>query len=251
LLNFFLRRVVLIKYIIALVLFVLVAFGAGVYVLGSGYEFDLDFGKSVEKVEKNKNPNQEKHAKKDGSKETQDLKELTRERYIGKDNAPLIMYDMSSYTCGHCGRFHLDTLKKIEKKYVDTGKLKIIFADFPLGMRAAAAAMLTRCVPEKNYMKMTNILFENQRSWAYATDAKKILINYALMAGLSREKADSCLQNQKLLDAIISKREELQKKYSVDGTPTFVITNKLQQKTIKGAVGFSVFDETIKAMLKN
>jgi protein-disulfide isomerase len=247
-----------IKYIVGFALLAIASFGTGLYMISSGYEFDVDI-KGVQQdvvksgaedkanVENKTMPEEQADEK---GEQSFDMDKMTKERFVGDENAPVTIYNMSSFTCGHCSRFHLTTLKDVEKKYADTGKVKIVYSDFPLGMRAAAATMLSRCVPESKYFSFVDILFENQRSWAYATDAKKILGNYALMAGLSREKTEECLANQELLNAIMARRQELIKKYEVEATPTFVITNGKKTEKIRGAVGAVVFESAIEKLLK-
>ncbi|MBF0248208.1 MAG: thioredoxin domain-containing protein, partial [Alphaproteobacteria bacterium] len=77
--------------------------------------------------------------------EVASMENALKEMSIGKADAPVVMNDYSSLTCPHCAAFHTTTLNQIKKDYVDTGKVRVVFHDFPLDRIALAAMMLTRC----------------------------------------------------------------------------------------------------------
>ncbi|MCG8507994.1 MAG: DsbA family protein, partial [Rhodospirillales bacterium] len=99
-----------------------------------------------------------------------DYDEVLGEMALGRQDAPVTISEHSSLTCGHCGNFHRDTLPEIKKEYIDTGKVRLIYRDFPLGRLAMAAAMLPHCAPRERYFGFLEALFLSQDSWARSDD---------------------------------------------------------------------------------
>ncbi len=148
------------------------------------------------------------------------------ERTIGKDDAPVTLIEYASYTCPHCASFHNDILPQIKKDFVDTGKVKIIFRDFPFERVGATAAMLSRCVAPERYAGFNDLLMKQQQNWAQSANPLGGLFKLAKLAGLSQEKIDSCLNNEKLLDEIIAVRKEAMDKHGFNSTPSFLINGE-------------------------
>lgn len=147
---------------------------------------------------------------------------------IGKADAPVTVVEYASMTCGHCASFHNKVFPTLKEKYVDTGRVRFIFREFPLDNLAAAASMLARCTGEdgKAYA-MISALFAKQDDWAFVrTNPVPELFKFARQAGFTQESFDKCLTDQKLLDQIIEGRERAAKLFGVDSTPTFFINGK-------------------------
>jgi protein-disulfide isomerase len=142
---------------------------------------------------------------------------------IGKDDAKITIVEYASMTCPHCKHFHETTLPEITKKYLDTGKARLILREFPFDPRAAAAFMLARCSPEDKYYPMVSVLFQQQQTWSAAEDAQAALLQISKLAGFSEESFKACLTNQKLLDDVNAVRERASKDFGVESTPTFFI----------------------------
>jgi protein-disulfide isomerase len=145
---------------------------------------------------------------------------------MGDPNAPVTIVEYASMTCPHCARFHETTLPAIKEKYIDTGKVKLILREFPFDPRAAAAFMLARCAPPEQYYPMISALFQQQKSWASAEDAKVPLLQIAKLAGFTQEKFESCLKDQELLNKVRAVFDKASKEYGVDSTPTFFINGE-------------------------
>ena len=171
---------------------------------------------------------------------------VLKERVIGKEDAPVTIIEYASLTCSHCASFHQDTLPEIKKKYIDTGKAKLIFRDFPFDRLGLAAAQLSRCVPEKRYAGFMEVLFAQQESWARASDPLAAVMKLARLAGLSKGAADKCLANEDLVDEILKRRVFAEKQWQINSTPSFVVGN---QKVV-GAVSFAEFEKAIQAATK-
>ena len=110
--------------------------------------------------------------------ELPELSVMGGEKMLGDENAPVTMIEYSSLTCPHCAAFHKDTLPSLIKKYVETGKVKIIYRDFPFDRPGAQGAMLARCVAPDHYFKMLGILFDQQEKWTRTQNPAEALRAY-------------------------------------------------------------------------
>ncbi|MET0941029.1 MAG: DsbA family protein [Mesorhizobium sp.] len=144
------------------------------------------------------------------------------EKVLGKDDAPITIVEYASMTCPHCAHFHETTLPELKKKYIDTGKARLVFREFPFDPRAEAGFMLARCSND-NYFNMVDVLFKQQESWAAASDAKDALLQLSKLAGFSQQTFEACLTDQKLLDDVRAVRQRGADDFGVDSTPTFFI----------------------------
>jgi protein-disulfide isomerase len=144
------------------------------------------------------------------------------EMIIGNADAPVTIVEYASMTCPHCATFHANTLPAIKERYVDTGKARIVFREFPFDPRAEAGFMLARC-SDANYFAMVDVLFKQQRTWASVENARDALLQIARLAGFSQEKFEACLTDQKLLDDIRAVRQRGANDFKVESTPTFFI----------------------------
>lgn len=149
-----------------------------------------------------------------------------QEQVLGDPNAPVTLIEYASYTCPHCADFHANVLPSIKKDFVDTGKVKVIFRDFPFERVGATAAMLSRCVEPSRYSGFNDLLMKQQEKWATAKDPVGALSTLAKLAGMSQEKIDSCLANEKLLDKIVMVRKQAMDEYGFNSTPSFLINGE-------------------------
>lgn len=145
---------------------------------------------------------------------------------MGDENAPVSLIEYASMTCPHCRSFHENVLPAIKETYIDTGKVKLIFREFPLDPRAYAASMLARCADEQFYFPMTDVLFKQQDVWARADDPRPPLLQIAKLAGFTQESFEACLKNQELLDNVNSMRKQAAETFGVTGTPSFFINGE-------------------------
>ncbi len=167
---------------------------------------------------------------------------------IGKVDAPVTLVEYASMTCPHCARFHTGVLGELKKKYVDTGKLRVILREFPLDNLATAASMLARCAgPEKHYA-LTNVLFAQQEKWAFSGgNPVPPLREIAKQAGFTRESFDKCLKDQKLVDGILWIRKRGADDFGVRSTPTLFLNGR----KFTGNSSISGLSATIDALLEN
>ena len=170
------------------------------------------------------------------------------DRVLGEASAPVTMFDFSSLTCPHCADFHTKTLPELKSRYIDTGKLKLVFRDFPLDRNALHAAMLARCAPPMRYYGFLDVLFKSQGIWGHAADPKKALAQIGALGGVPQADFEACLAMKPLEDALIQRTYEAQKQFGISSTPTFVFNGGAEK--LEGAQPLEKFVEIIDRLAK-
>ncbi len=164
----------------------------------------------------------------------------------GEDDAPVTIIEYASMTCPHCASFHKNAYPKIKQTYVDTGKARMIFREFPLDRLALAIAMLARCVEPDRFFPFIDILFTQQKTWRNENPIKP-LKKFAKQAGLNDEAFDKCLSNQELLDGIWWIKNRGGEEFNVNGTPSFFVNGEFV--SAQQAQDFDVFSEIVEKHL--
>ena len=170
------------------------------------------------------------------------------EMSMGNEKATVTVIEYASMTCPHCAHFQETTFPEIKKRYIDTGKVRYIFREFPLDTLAAAAFMLARCAAEKDssrYFAMIDTMFKQQRTWAVEKPIPPLMA-IAKQAGFTEQSCNACLANQKMLDGIESIRQRAVDKFKVQSTPTFFINGT----AYPGALEIDDMAKLIDAQLK-
>lgn len=166
------------------------------------------------------------------------------EMSLGNADAKVTIVEYASMTCPHCAHFHETTLPELKTKYIDTGKVRMIFREFPFDPRAEAGFMLARCSKD-NYFPMIDVLFKQQANWAAVENAQAALLQLAKLAGFSQQQFEACLTDQKLLDDIRAVRARGEKDFGVTSTPTFFINGS----KYPGAMSIAEFSAIIDPLL--
>jgi protein-disulfide isomerase len=167
------------------------------------------------------------------------------ERSIGSPNAPVKAIEYFSLTCTHCAEFGTVTMPQVKPNLVDTGKLQIIYRDFPLDDVALMAAQVARYLPAEQYYPFIEALFASQNDWAFApgVNYKQSIYKYAALAGMDQATYDAALADTKLRAFILNEQKEAETEYHVDATPTFIINGKI----MPGAMDYSDFLAAVNA----
>lgn len=172
--------------------------------------------------------------------------EALPERALGSPDAPLVVHEYSSLTCGHCANFHTDVLPRLRQEFIDTGKVRWVYHDYPIGPLAQAAALIGRCLPERSYFTYINAVFKSQQGWMSAADPLARLSGYARLAGLAPEDLKSCLNNEELFGALMAVSDRASAQWGIDGTPAFVIDGTVHN----GNQGYDYFARVLNTLLK-
>lgn len=173
------------------------------------------------------------------------LEEAMAEKAIGDAKAPVTIIEYASLGCSHCADFHKQTLPLIKKAYIDTGKARMIFREFPLGGPAMAASMIARCGGNAKYFGLIDLFFLTQAKWTAAPNPLLELEKLAKQAGMSSDDVQACTGSDALFRAIQEQQKEGQLKFNVEATPTFNVNGT----RIPGAVTFDDFQKVMEAEL--
>jgi protein-disulfide isomerase len=168
---------------------------------------------------------------------------------LGPANAPVTITEYASMTCPHCAAFNENVFPKIKSEYIDTGKVRYVFREFPLDIKAAAGSMLARCIAKDDagkYFAVIDMLFRQQNDWV-TKNTTDTLIRIGKQAGLSQQAVETCLKDQALLDKIAADQKYASDVLKVSSTPTFFINGEM----IRGETSFEEFDKRIKPLLKS
>jgi protein-disulfide isomerase len=167
---------------------------------------------------------------------------------IGQANAPVTIVEYASMTCNHCAAFHNSVLPTLKEKYIDTGKVKLVFREFPLDERAALASMMARCAGDDKSMPLISLLFNKQEEWAAAKqDFLPKLFKFGQQVGFTRQAFDRCRQDEKLIKNIIAVRDRGNVAFGVNSTPTFFINGK----RMEGAPTVEEFEKALAPLVKS
>ncbi len=147
---------------------------------------------------------------------------------IGAADAPVTLIEYASVTCPHCATFSEQVMPSIKEKYIDTGKVKLVFREFPTppANYSLIGSVLARCAADKAgpeaYFLITDALFRGQKTWI-KDNPKSELIKIVAQAGMDEAALDACLQRKELVDIINANAKGAMEKYDVQGTPSFIL----------------------------
>ncbi|WP_236024752.1 DsbA family protein [Arenibaculum pallidiluteum] len=171
--------------------------------------------------------------------------DMLKDRVLGSPDAAVTIIEYASLTCPHCAAFHANTLPELKKRYVDTGKVRIIFRDFPFDAAALRASMLARCAAPERYFGVLDVLFRSQETWSRAQDPLKALSQTGRLAGVGQQEFDACMANEALLNGIVNIRMEGEQRFQVNSTPTFVFRRGDREEKFSGAQSIDRFAEVL------
>jgi protein-disulfide isomerase len=145
------------------------------------------------------------------------------EMALGVETAPVTIIEYASASCPHCAAFANDVLPALTKDYIETGKMRLIFREFPHNDAAMGAFMVARCAPKERYFPLMEIYFKTQDNWV----AKPLegLRAIAIQAGFTEQTFMACLNNQEVAKNIFAVRQKAEG-FGVQGIPTFFINGE-------------------------
>ncbi len=145
------------------------------------------------------------------------------DKVLGRADAPVTIVEYASFTCPHCAHFHADILPELKKAYIDTGKARLVYRDFPLDRYAFAASVVARCAANDRYFGMVDLLYREQPRWSGAENPVAALGGLAMLAGISKKKLESCLRDEGLQKTVLQQRLTASQQYKVTSTPTLIV----------------------------
>ncbi len=161
------------------------------------------------------------------------------ERSIGSPNAPVTVLEFFSLTCPHCGEFATTTMPKVKANFVDTGKVRFVYHDFPLDQVALKAAQVSRYLPVVEYYPFIEALFASQSDWAFqqGEDYHAKIFKYAALAGMDQQTYETAWNDTALGQWILNRQAEAEKVDQINATPTFIINGQKNP----GAMDYDTF----------
>jgi protein-disulfide isomerase len=168
---------------------------------------------------------------------------------IGPANASVTITEYASMTCPHCANFNEAVFPKLKSEFIDSGKVRYVFREFPLDIKAAAGSMLARCIAKDDapkYFAVIDLLFRQQNEWV-VKNTTETLTRIGKQAGLSQQQVEDCLKDQALLDKIAADQKYANEVLKVNSTPTFFINGEM----LKGETSFDEFSKRINSLLKS
>jgi protein-disulfide isomerase len=166
------------------------------------------------------------------------------EKVLGPASAPVTVVEYASMSCPHCAHFDATTFDEFKLKYVDTGKVRYIFREFPLNAPAYAVAMVARCAPADRFFEVIHAYFRSQDQWLRSENLKAAIFDVAKGFGFSEQSFDACISNQSLFTALEAVKER-GVAFGVQATPTFFINGK----KLEGAPTLAELDAAIQPLL--
>lgn len=167
---------------------------------------------------------------------------------IGESDAPVVIVEFTDYQCPFCSRHFAQTYPQIKAEYIDTGKVRYVFMDFPLSSihpQAQISAEAARCAGDQGaYLEMHDLLFGRQDEWNGRDDAGEIFAAYAGELALDTAVFADCLSSGRHEAAVLADLEQ-GARLGVDGTPAFFINGNF----VSGAQPFEVFRQAIEGLL--
>jgi protein-disulfide isomerase len=153
------------------------------------------------------------------------------ERSVGRADAPVTVIKYASLTCPYCRKFHLETFPLLKKRYIDTGKMRFVLREFPIGFQSGAATIALRCVPPKHYFDAYGALLKAQSRWVSQEVRREPIWQVVRGFGLTRAQFHQCYEDKQLI-ANLNAVKERGRTLGVIGTPNFFIGNRLYKRVL-------------------
>ena len=178
--------------------------------------------------------------------QTEDARDLpmdltAEDKILGSADAPVTIIEYASLTCPHCASFHRETLPKLKSDWIETGKVRLVYRDFPLDGAALAAAVIAHCAPPDRYFPMVGLFFERQGEWAVEDGWRERLTQLAGIAGMDKASVDACLADESRKNAIVERAEKARATYGISSTPSFIVNGR----KLSGALPIDRFAQAI------
>lgn len=165
---------------------------------------------------------------------------------IGAPNAPVTLIEYASMTCPHCARFHADVLPRLKTEYVETGRLKFVFRDFPLDRMALNAHMLARCAGPDRFFAFLDVFFGQQANWTRGTPDQmtQALRRLARLGGMADAQIDQCLADTSVQNEVLAQTMTGEREHRVQATPTIVINGTVH----RGGMSYEELDRALRPL---
>ncbi len=169
------------------------------------------------------------------------------ELVIGDKDAPITIIEYASMSCSHCASFHNNTLPDIKKEYIDTGKVRMVFRDYPFNYPALLGSMMMRCIASEVRYDYMNALYQLQSTWVNKDPkiSKKELYKIMQSGGMTKDEFNECYSNLDNENLILEGVMGAQKDFNIKSTPSVIVNGNL----IEGNKNIKEFRQIIDKIL--
>ena len=166
---------------------------------------------------------------------------------IGSPTAPVTITEYASMSCVHCAAWGENVFPMLRSHYIDTGKVRFVFREFPLDLKAAGASLLARCIAKgdsEKYLAAVETMYKQLDPLLARTTQTLLLIGK--LNGMSEEEVKACATDQEMLGKLRADGQYAHTTLKVDTTPTFFVNGQV----LKGAMSFEELEAVIKPLLQ-
>lgn len=166
------------------------------------------------------------------------------EMAIGRSDAPVTIIKYMSLTCPYCRKFQLETFPQLKREYIDTGKLRFILREFPIGFQSGTATIALRCAPADKHFALYEKFLAQQAAWVSQEVRRDPIYRIASQVGMTRQQFDACYENRGMIEGLKQVKER-GRLLGVIGTPNFFVNGRL----VKSVLGMKELRELIDPVL--
>ena len=153
-------------------------------------------------------------------------------RALGDPAAPVTVIEYASMTCDYCVRFHLEVLPELKRNYVATGRVRLVYRDFPTDEAALEGAVAARCVPEQQYFETLDRLYRTVGRWSKAEKREEMLVSLADVPLPEQAAVLTCVRDSATAEQIRAEQRSVATRYGMLGTPTFFVNGQMIHGTL-------------------
>lgn len=157
---------------------------------------------------------------------------------LGDPQAPIEIIEYASMTCGACAAFHANTLPDLKTNWLETGRARLVFREYPLDGLALRVAALARCAGSDNFFGFVDVLFRTRERWVDAGDPAAELKAIVASGGRDPAIVDQCFDDRAVMQQILEGLEEARAAHGVRATPTLVLNGEV----VSGNPGYAALD---------
>jgi protein-disulfide isomerase len=154
---------------------------------------------------------------------------------VGRADAPVVVVKYMSLTCPFCRQFQLSSYPEIKRRYIDTGKVRFIFREFPIGMQSGQATIALRCAKTERYVELYERFMAGQAQWVSQDVRLEPIARLAAQSGVTRAAFDACRQDATLVEALKAVKDR-GRALGIVGTPNFFVNRRLVKTVLDAKV---------------
>ncbi|MBR2534587.1 MAG: DsbA family protein [Hyphomicrobium sp.] len=149
----------------------------------------------------------------------------------GRSDAPVTIVQYASLTCRHCQNFHAKTFPELKRTYIDTGKVRYVLREFPIGRQSGMATVALRCARPEKYLELYGKFMEQQNNWVSQEVRLDPIFAVAQQVGMTRPEFDACRENQGMIENLKWVKDR-GRKLGIVGTPNYFVNDQLIKKEL-------------------